>query len=191
MNPQDEREPSQTLPEYRSLEGTWESPRPEPLALADGTQLFITRAFDFEDRTWRVRFSGYADPERRARLFDGVGEGTFELESAWAPVPGARAAVFHFSRRLFAVHTTRLARQLIESREGPGPWAPGIQQDVTDTGVLFVPSLAKVGTEYDLVAFDRGPDGELDLYLGDRSQEMNQPQLRPKKRTAWPVRRTN
>jgi hypothetical protein len=177
------------LPDIETLAGTWESPALEPMPLPGGTQLFITRAFDFHDRNWRVRFCGWADAGGRSRLFDGVGEGTYALEDAWAPVAGARAAVFHFSRRLFMPHTAQLARQLTESGAGQGPWAPGIQQDVSLTGALFVPSLAQVGTEYDLVAFDEGPDGALDLYLGDRSHEMNQPGLRPTKRNAFPVRR--
>ncbi len=182
--------PSISLPDIETLKGTWESPELEPMPLPDGNKMFITRTFDFHDQRWRVRFSGYADGNRRVRLFDGVADGTFDLKDAWDPVPGARAAEFHFSRRLFLVHTWQLARQLNESKAGNGEWAPGLQQDVSQTGALFVPTLAQVATEYDLVAFDKGPHGEMDLYLGDRAHEMNEPHLRPKKRAAWPVRRT-
>jgi hypothetical protein len=182
--------PSSPLPDFEVLSGTWESPVLESMPLPVGGQMFLTRAFDFDDKKWRVRFSLWSDSDRRCRLFDGVGEGEFELEGSWTPVPGARAAVFHFSRRLLTVHTRQLARQLTESGAGQGQWAPGIQQDVSSTGALFVPSLAKVPTEYDLLAFDRSRNGELDLYLGDRSHEMNEPNLRPKKRSTWPIRRT-
>ena len=182
--------PSISLPDIATLTGTWESPDLELMPLPDGNKIFITRAFDFHDRSWRVRFTGYADDQRRVRLFDGVGEGTFDLKGAWGAVPGALAAEFHFSRRLFTAHTSQLTQQLTATKAGNGNWAPGIQQDVSETGALFVPALAQVGTEYDLVAFDKGPNGELDLYLGDRSHEMNEDHLRPKKRSAWPVRRT-
>jgi hypothetical protein len=184
-----------SLPDIETLNGTWESPALEPMpreGRSDGgaSQRFVTRAFDFQDRNWRVRYSGYADQNRRTRLFDGVSEGTFELQDSWEPVPGARAAIFHFSRRLLTVHIPQMAKELNEMKAGNGSWAPGIQQDVSRTGALFVPSLAKSSAEYDLVAFDEGPNGELDLYLGDRSHEMNTPELRPKKRIAFPVRRT-
>jgi hypothetical protein len=184
-----------SLPDIETLNGTWESPAPEPMPRegrsdASASQTFVTRAFDFHDQNWRVRYTGYADPDRRVRVFDGVNEGTFELKDSWDPVPGARAAVFHFSRRLLTVHTPQLAKQLSEIKAGNGTWAPGIQQDVSVTGALFVPSLAKISAEYDLVAFEQRPNGELDLYLGDRSHEMNTPELRPKKRIAFPVRRT-
>jgi hypothetical protein len=185
---------SASLLDIKALSGTWESldlePIPEPVSLAGTGQIFITRAFDFQDRTWRVRFSAWADKNRRVHLFDGVFGGTFELEDEWAPVPGARAAVFHFSRRLFTVHTPQLARQLSEAGSGDGNWIPGVQQDISRTGALVFPSVTKVGTEYDLVAFEKDPDGETELYLGDRSHEMNAPDRRPKKRIAWPIRRT-
>jgi len=192
---------SNSLPDWETLAGTWQSPALEPMPLHEaagaramqpnGNQIFISRTFDFDDKSWRVRFSGWADSQRISRLFDGIGEGNFELQDAWSPVPGARAAIFHFSRRLFVVHTPQLAQKLSESRAGDGHWAPGIQQDVSLTGALFVPSIVKVGVEYDMLAFDSGPNGERDLYLGDRSHEMNQPDLRPKKRNPFPVRRMN
>src|SRR5579864_3628042 len=43
--------------------------------MADGSQTFLTRTFDFDGDAWRVRFSGWADPQRKHRLFDGVAEG--------------------------------------------------------------------------------------------------------------------
>jgi hypothetical protein len=183
-----------SLPDIETLNGTWESSVLEPMPRegrsdTGASQRFVTRAFDFQDRNWRVRYCGYADQHRRTRLFDGVSEGTFELTDSWEPVPGARAAIFHFSRRLLTVHTPRLAKELNEMKAGNGNWAPGIQQDVSQTGALFVPSLAKSSAEYDLVAFDKGPNGELDLYLGDRSHELDAPELRPKKRIRFPVRR--
>jgi hypothetical protein len=185
-----------SLPDIETLNGTWESPAPEPMpreGRSDGaaSQRFVTRAFDFHDQNWRVRYTGYADPDRRLRVFDGVNEGTFELKGPWDPVPDARAAVFHFSRRLLTVHTAWLAKQLSEIKAGNGTWAPGIQQDVSVTGALFVPSLANSSAEYDLVAFEPGPKGALDLYLGDRSHEMNTPELRPKKRIAFLVQLTS
>lgn len=180
-----------SMPDYGSLGGTWESPGLEPVPSSDGTQLLLTRTFDFEGDAWRVRFSGWTDPERRHRLFDGVAEGRFELQEPWAAVPGARAAVFRFTRRLFTVHNRTLARLLTEAHAGAGPWAPGIQQDVSQTGALFVPTLAQVSTEYDLLAFDVGPAGEHDLYLGDRSHEMSTPAHRPVKRNPFPVRKVD
>lgn len=180
-----------TLPDYESLAGTWESPDLEPLPAADGNQTFLTRAFDFDGDTWRVRFSGWADRERRHRLFDGVAEGRFEFDGPWSAVPGARAAVFHFARRLFTVHNRALSQLLTQAKAGSAKWAPGIQQDVSHTGALFVPTLAQVSAEYDLLAFGTGPTGERDLYLGDRSHEMNTPGHRPVKRNAFPVRKVD
>jgi hypothetical protein len=88
---------SSALPDFDVLCGTWESPVLGLMPLPDGRQMFLTRAFDFDDKKWRVRFSLWSDSDRRLRLFDGVGEGEFELEGSWTAVPGARAAVFHFS----------------------------------------------------------------------------------------------
>lgn len=178
-----------TLPDYESLAGTWESPNLEPLPSADRDQTFLTRAFDFDADAWRVRFTGWADQERRRRLFDGVAEGRLEFDGPWTAVPGARAAIFRFTRRLFTVHTRALAAVLTRADAGTGSWAPGIQQDVSNTGALFVPALAQVSAEYDLLAFATGPNGERDLYLGDRSHEMNTPARRPVKRNPFPVRK--
>ena len=177
------------VPDYENLAGTWESAELEPLPGPDGSQTFLTRAFDFDGDAWRVRFSGWADPQRRHRLFDGVAEGHFEFDGPWTVVPGAQAAIFRFTRRLFTVHNRALAQILTHAKAGSGQWAPGIQQDVTKTGALFVPSLAASSAEYDLLAFDTGPQGERDLYLGDRSHEMNTPARRPIKRNPFPVRK--
>jgi hypothetical protein len=180
---------SRRLPDYDALAGTWESPELELLSVPGGNQLFLSRAFDFDAHAWRVRFSAWADPQRKNRLFDGVGEGHLELAEPWAAVPGARAAIFHFARRLFTIHTRLLADQLTLAGAGSESWAPGIQQDISRTGALFVPAIADVSAEYDLVAFDRSPGGESDLYLGDRSHELNSAAHRPTKRIAWPVRK--
>ena len=179
------------IPDYETLAGTWESPELEPASAADGNQMFVTRAFDFDGDAWRVRFSGWTDQQGRHRLFDGVAEGRFELAGPWAAVPGAQAAIFRFTRRLFTVHTRMLAQLLTTDAAGREPWAPGIQQDISKTGALFVPTLAAVSTEYDLVVFDAGTRGACDLYLGDRSQEMNTPARRPVKRNSFPVRKVN
>lgn len=177
------------FPDYGNLAGTWESPELEPLSSPDGSQTFLTRAFDFDGDAWRVRFYGWSDQQRRHRLFDGVAEGQFELAGPWTAVPGAQAAIFRFTRRLFTVHNRALAHLLTQSKAGSKKWAPGIQQDVSHTGALFVPTLSAVSAEYDLLAFDSGPNGERDLYLGDRSQEMNTPARRPVKRNPFPVRK--
>ena len=182
---------SSTLPDYESLTGTWESPELEPISGTDGNQTFLLRAFDFEKNAWRVRFSGWTDPERRHRLFDGVAEGHFQLDGPWSPVPGAQAAVFHFTRRLFTVHSRALAQLLTRAKAGTETWAPGIQQDISKTGALFVPTLAQVSAEYDLLAFDSGPNGDRDLYLGERCHEMNTPARRPVKRNPFPVRKVD
>ncbi len=178
-----------TTPDYESLAGTWESPELEPLPSPDASQTFLTRAFDFDGHAWRVRFSGWADQQRRHRLFDGVAEGRFELDGPWTAVPRAQAAIFRFTRRLFTVHNRTLAQLLTHAKAGSEKWAPGIQQDVSKTGALFVPTLSQVSAEYDLLAFDTGPHGERDLYLGDRSHEMNAPAPRPVKRNPFPVRK--
>lgn len=186
--------PSRTdsaVPNFENLAGTWESPELEPLSPANGERTFLARAFDFDKDAWRVRFSGWADQQRKYRLFDGVAEGHFELVGPWTAVPGAQAAIFHFSRRLFTVHNRALAELLSKSGAGKGSWAPGVQQDVSKTGALFVPSLAASSAEYDLVAFDSGPNGENDLYLGDRSHEMDTPAHRPVKRNPFPVRKVD
>jgi len=175
------------VPDYETLAGTWESPDLEPIP----GNVFLTRTFDFDSDGWRVRFSAWADQQRKRRLFDGVAEGRFELQGAWSAVPGALAAIFRFNRRLFTVHTRALAEQLTKSGAGSGPWVPGIQQDVSKTGALFVPSLAASSEEYDLVVFDTGPHGEYDLYLGDRSHEMDTPANRPVKRNPFPVRKVD
>lgn len=180
-----------SLPEYKTLAGTWESPELEPLPGSDGSQIFLIRAFDFDGDAWRVRFSGWSDEQRRHRLFDGVAEGRFQLDGPWQPVAGAQAAVFHFTRRLFTVHNRALAELLTQAKAGSERWAPGIQQDVSTTGALFVPTLSQVSAEYDLLAFDIGPNGERDLYLGDRSHEMNTPAHRPVKRNPFPVRKVD
>jgi hypothetical protein len=180
-----------TLPEYETLAGTWESPELEPIPGAEGKGIFITRTFDFDGDSWRVRFSGWVDQQRKHRLFDGVAEGHFQLQGPWTAVPGALAAIFRFDRRLFTVHTRVLAQQLTASGSGNVPWAPGIQQDISKTGALFVPSLAKSSAEYDLLAFDTSPQGERDLYFGDRSHEMNTPDQRPQKRIPYPVRKVD
>jgi len=179
------------VPDYENLAGTWESPELEPLPGPDGTKTFLTRAFDFDGDAWRVRFSGWADQQRRYRLFDGVGEGRFELAGPWTAVPGAQAAIFRFTRRLFTVHNRGLAQLLTQAKAGSEKWAPGIQQDVSQTGALFVPTLSAVRAEYDLLAFETGPKGERDLYLGDRSHEMNTPARRPVKRNPFPVRKVD
>lgn len=178
-----------TFPDYESLAGTWESPDLEPLPGSNGDTTFLVRAFDFDGHAWRVRFSGWADRERRYRLFDGVGEGRFEFDGPWSAVPGAQAAIFHFTRRLFTVHNRSLAQLLTQVKAGKESWAPGVQQDVSHTGALFVPTLAQVGAEYDLLVFDVGPHGERDLYLGDRSHELNTAARRPVKRISFPVRK--
>lgn len=181
-----------SLPDYGSLAGTWESPEVEPLPSdGGGNQTFLIRAFDFDADAWRVRFSGWSDRERKRRLFDGVAEGQFQLDGSWGPVPGAQAAIFHFTRRLFTVHNRALAEVLTQAKAGTGKWAPGIQQDVSKTGALFLPTLADVPTEYDLVVFDIGPNGERDLYLGDRSHEMNTRARRPVERNPFPVRKVD
>ena|SRR5579864_3816902 len=180
-----------TVPDYENLSGTWESPELEPLPGPDGSQTFLTRTFDFDGEDWRVRFSGWADAQRRRRLFDGVAEGRFEFDGPWTVIPGAQAAIFRFTRRLFTVHNRALAQMLTNAKAGSEEWAPGIQQDVTKTGALFVPSLAASGAEYDLLVFDTGPHGERDLYLGDRSHEMNTPARRPIKRNPFPVRKVD
>lgn len=183
------------VPDYKNLAGTWESPELEPVAVqepnghAGNSPTYITRAFDFDRDAWRVRFSGWADQQRRYRLFDGVAEGRFQFDGRWASVPGAQAAIFRFSRRLFTVHNRALAQLLTQAKAGIETWAPGIQQDISKTGALFVPSLAASSAEYDLVAFDTGPKGERDLYLGDRSHEMNTAAHRPVKRNPFPVRK--
>jgi hypothetical protein len=125
-----------TLPDYESLAGTWESPELEPLPGPDGSHSFLTRAFDFDSDAWRVRFSVWADPQRKHRLFDGVAEGQFELQNAWPAVWGARAAVFRFTRRLLTVHNRALAHLLTQARAGTKRGAPGIQQDISHTGAL-------------------------------------------------------
>lgn len=179
------------VPDYENLAGTWESPELEPLTGQDGNEIFLIRAFDFDGNAWRVRFSGWADQQRRQRLFDGVAEGRFELDGPWTAVPGAQAAIFRFTRRLFTVHNRTLAQLLTHAMAGNEKWAPGIQQDVSQTGALFVPTLSQVRAEYDLLAFDTGPHGERDLYLGDRFHEINTPARRPVKRNPFPVRKVD
>ncbi len=182
---------SPATPDYNNLSGTWESPELEPIPGAEGKDIFITRTFDFDGDSWRVRFSGCADQQRKQRLFDGVAEGRFELHGPWTAVPGALAAIFRFDRRLFTAHTRALAQLLTQSGAGSAAWAPGIQQDVSKTGALFIPSLAKSSAEYDLVVFDAGPRGERDLYLGDRAHEMDTPAHRPVKRIPFPIRKVD
>ena len=177
------------VPNYENLAGTWESPSLESLPGPDRSSTYLIRAFDFDGEAWRVRFSGWADPQARHRLFDGVAEGRFEFDGPWTAVPGAQAAIFRFARRLFTVHNRRLADLLTRAKAGCEIWAPGVQQDVSHTGALFLPTLAAVSAEYDLLAFDAGPQGERDLYLGERSQEMNTPAGRPVKRNPFPVRK--
>jgi hypothetical protein len=41
---------SSPLPDFEVLSGTWESPALEPMPLPDGGQMFLTRAFDFDDK---------------------------------------------------------------------------------------------------------------------------------------------
>jgi len=105
-----------------------------------------------------------------------------EVNLLSAAVPGAQAAIFRFTRRLFTVHNRALAQLLTQVKARSEKWAPGIQQDVSQTGALFVPTVSAVGAEYDLLAFDTGPQGERDLYLGDRLKRLaSAVQLHP-----WP-----
>ena len=68
------------VPDYKNLAGTWESPEQEPVAVqepnghAGNSRKYITRAFDFDGDAWRVRFSGWADQQRRYRLFGSSGK---------------------------------------------------------------------------------------------------------------------
>jgi hypothetical protein len=115
-------------------------------------------------------------------------KGTSRLPDLGLLCPGAQAAVFRFTRRLFTVHSRGLADLLMRSKAGSGKWVPESSTGCSQTGALFVPSLAASSAEYDLLAFDHGPHGERDLYLGDRSHEMNNPAGRPVKRNPFPVR---
>jgi hypothetical protein len=165
-----------------TLNGRWTSPQPEPIPNADGSTIYGVRDFTFAPETWRLRFTAYGDADAKHPLFTLRAEGHYTLGDPSVAVPGAREAEFHFARRLFTAHTEPFVELLNGAGAGSAPWTPGVEQDVSITGALFVPSMAQAPIEHDLVAFRDGA-----LFLGDRSGDLSK--ARPAALGAYPLAR--
>jgi hypothetical protein len=150
------------------LSGRWTSLQPEPILNADGSMIYGLRDFSFAGETWALRFTAYGDPEATVPIFTLRAEGPYTLGDASAVVPGAREAEFHFARRLFTAHAEAFVALLDSAGAGSPPWVAGVEQDVSATGALFIPSVAQAPVEHDLIAFRDGA-----LFLGERSGDLS------------------
>jgi hypothetical protein len=151
-----------------TLSGRWISVQPEPIPNADGSTMYGVRDFTFTDETWALRFSAYGDPDAAYPLFTLRAEGHYTLGEPSAAVPDAREAEFLFAKRLFTANGEPFVELLNGAGAGSPPWMPGVEQDVSATGALFIPSLAQAPVEHDLVALRDGA-----LFLGDRSGDLS------------------
>jgi hypothetical protein len=163
-----------------TLSGRWISAQPEPIPNADGSTIYGLRDFTFTDETWALRFTAYGDPGTTFPLFVLRAEGRYTLGATSAVVPDAREAEFHFARRLFTAHAEPFVELL--NGAGAGTWVAGVEQDVSATGALFIPSVAQAPVEHDLVAFRDGA-----LFLGERSGDLSK--ARPAALGAHPLTR--
>jgi hypothetical protein len=119
------------------------SPQPEPIPNADDSTIYGLRDFSFSDETWALRFTAYGDPAATFPLFTLRAEGHYSLGEPSAVVPDAREAELHFARRLFTAHAEPFVELLNGAGAGSPPWTSGVEQDVSATGALFIPSLAQ------------------------------------------------
>jgi hypothetical protein len=166
----------------KDLIGRWVSPSPEPMPMPDGNTLYNLRDFILTEKAWAMLFTAYGDPGATFKLFTLRIEGTYNLGAASTDVPGARNADFHFAGRYLTANAQPMLDMFKGAKAGDGNWQLGVEQDVSKTGCLFIPSVAQAPVEYDLVR----RDGD-NLFFGDRSADLTK--ARPKKLIGAPVAR--
>jgi hypothetical protein len=166
----------------KELAGRWTSEAAEPVQNADGSVIYGTREFTLGEDKWRLTFRAHGDESRTVKLFSLRLEGGYELKGDSSEVPGARHADFHFTARYFTPHAPMFVDMLNNAHAGGGNWQVDVEQDVSRTGALFIPSVAQAHTEYDLLKLDGNK-----LYFGDRSRDLTVPANRPTKLIAGAV----
>jgi hypothetical protein len=164
----------------KDLAGRWVSESAEPIQNPDGSVIYGHRDFTLGDGTWALIFRVYADERLTAKLFSVCMEGTYELKGNSPVVQDAQQADFLFSARYFTPHVPMFVDLLNSVHAGKGNWQVDVEQDVSQTGALFIPSVAQASTEYDLLKLDNNK-----LFFGDRSQDLSIPANRPTQLIAW------
>jgi len=168
---------------HHDLEGSWKSVAPEATPNPDGSITYIVREFSFPGgEDWSMTFTGFGDEQGTFKLFSGRMVGTYQLGEESADVEGATKAVFGFDQKFFTVAFQDIADMF---NGGEGDWQVGVEKDITETGCMFVPSVAQAGAEYDIVKI---VDGQ--LFFGDRSTDLFSEANRPTKLIAFPVARS-
>jgi hypothetical protein len=149
----------------RQLIGRWASPAPETIRNADGSVIYGQREFVFTEKAWALHFQAFGDAAATFQLFGLRLEGTYTLGGPSAAVPSAQEAEFFFTGR----HVTAYAPMLdmFKNVTTGIEWQAGVEQDVSATGALFIPSVANAPVEHDLVQLENGQ-----LRLGDRSGDL-------------------
>ncbi len=151
----------------KDLLGRWVSPQLETIPTADGNVMYGLRDFILTEKAWAIRFTAYGDAAGTFKLFTLRVEGTYELGVPALVIPEARYADFHFTARYMTAYAPMFIELFNQVRAGTDAWQVDVEQDVSETGAVFIPSVAAAPVEYDLLKLDGDQ-----LWFGDRTPDL-------------------
>ena len=134
--------------------------------------------FTLTEETWALLFSTYADAEGSVKLFDyRIAPSRYTIVGPAAEMEGAEMegaemedvyeADFDVTGRFMTAHAPDFVALFNENSCGAAEWEIGVEQEVTETGCVFIPSSSECPVEHDLVSLTDGL-----LTLGERTEDM-------------------
>lgn len=162
--------------------GSWTS---ESLELYESPagKVWCWRELEVMDGEWslEVTFLEAEAPEDKAYRIRGMG--TINIGAPATEDAAARYADFNFDKRYLTPLSEKFAR-LFASGDCGGGWPVGEERDISRTGCMFVPSVWRCPTEYDIMKFEGGK-----LFLGDRHEDLCDFQQRSTHLSPYPLTR--
>lgn len=143
------------------ITGIWETERcvVDERARTSSKSLFV-----FLGREWAIELMQFADETCTTPSLRAFFSGAYRITGPSSAASDAHEATFEFAVRRLTLYSDALVAQANAGRCGTGRWTRGVEQDVSKTGCLWVPTIAACPQEYDLVKVDENRR----LLLGNR-----------------------
>lgn len=158
----DFRPTSQSTTPPMSIIGTWETERCV-VQERDGIQTSSRSLFVFLAREWALEFAQYSDAACTMPSLRAFFQGRYRLTGPSSAVSGAHHADFEFSIKRLTLYDDGLLAQANRGACGHRAWTRGREEDVSQTGCLWVVPVSACPQEFDLVKVD-----DERLFLGER-----------------------